>query len=111
MPERKATRRRRYGRHTPTDESDRRDGKLRNANPWERTGPQQRFLAAYADRPAVASAARAAGVARSTVYRWLAAIPAFERAVRVAYAQSVVAARERWQAWAEERRRWRQERE
>lgn len=48
------------------------------------TERQRRFLAAYEQRPAVAPAARLAGLHRSTVYRWL-ADPAFRAAMAGAF--------------------------
>lgn len=103
--------RRRYGPHTPAVECDRRDEKTTNACNWERTAAQERFLTAYADRPSIASAARAAGVARCTVYRWLADTPAFEKALRDAFDVFVARNRRRWEERAAERQRWREERE
>jgi hypothetical protein len=103
--------RRRYGPLTPCGECDRRDGKLANASNWEKTAAQQRFLTAYTEGPYIASAAVCAGVARCTVYRWLATIPAFEKAVRDAFEVFADRNRERWEKWAAERERWRQERE
>lgn len=112
MPKRKSTpARTRYGPHTPAVECDTRDGKLRNGKDWEETAAQRRFLDAYAERPVIASAAKLAGVARCTVYRWLASIPAFEKALRDAAERAGRKARERWEVWAAERKRWREERE
>jgi hypothetical protein len=112
MPKRTTTpTRKRYGPHTPVAECDRRDEKLRNVENWERTASQERFLTTYTERPSIASAARAAGVARCTVYRWLAGIPQFEKAVRDAWEVAVDRNRERWEKWAEEREQWRRERE
>jgi hypothetical protein len=94
MPERNDTRQR-FGRHTPVADSDQRDRKARTVSNWTPSESQKRFLEAYAERSVVASAARRAGVARCTVYRWLAAIPAFEKALREAYHQSVEKAKRR----------------
>jgi hypothetical protein len=101
----------RYGPHTPAGECDRRDEKLTNASNWERTAAQERFLTAYTERPFIASAAKAAGVARCTIYRWMATIPPFERAVREAYEQFADRNRAEWVRWAAEREQWRKERE
>ena len=103
--------RRRYGPHTPCGECDRRDGKLENASNWEKTAAQQRFLTAYTEGPYIASAAVCAGVARCTVYRWLATIPAFEKAVREAYERFADRNRAEWVRWEAERAEWRAERE
>lgn len=112
MPKRKATpTRQRYGPHTSVAECDRRDEKLTNACNWEKTAAQERFLTAYAERPYIASAARCCGVSRATVYRWLATIPAFEKAVRDAAEKCGQESRKRWEQWAEEREQWRKERE
>src|SRR5262245_54429174 len=48
------------------------------------TERQRRFLAAYQERPAVAPAARLAGLHRSTVYRWR-TDPAFRSAMADAF--------------------------
>jgi hypothetical protein len=111
MPTRERTQALRYGPHTPAVECDRRDEKLTKPCNWEKTAAQERFLTAYAERPSIASAARAAGVARCTVYRWLAATPPFEKALRDAYEAAVAKSRARWEEWTAERQRWRDERE
>lgn len=112
MPKRKVQPTRQgYGPHTPAVECDRRDEKSTNANKWEKTAAQERFLTAYAERPSIGSAARATGVARCTVYRWLAGIPQFEKAVRDAWEVAVERNRKRWEKWTAEREQWRKERE
>jgi len=100
-----------YGPHTPAVECDTRDEKSTNANKWEKSPAQARFLTAYSECPSIASASRTAGVARCTVYRWLAAIPPFEKAVRDAWKGFADRNRERWEKWAAERAEWRRERE
>lgn len=112
MPKRKpAPTRRRLRAVPPAVECDTRDEKSTNACTWEKTDSQRRFLTAYAERPYIASASRVAGVARCTVYRWMATIPAFEKAVREAFGRFAEEAKKRWLAEAEARRRWREERE
>lgn len=90
---------------------DRRDEKLTKVSNWEKTAAQERFLIAYTESPCVASAARSAGVARCTVYRWLESTPEFGKAFRDAWEQHLVWARAKAMAAEAERRRWRQERE
>jgi transposase len=53
---------------------------------------QQRFVAAYAEQPTIARAARLAGVHRASVYRWK-ADPDFEKALDQAF-----------QAWSKKHR-------
>ena len=76
----------------------------------EKIARQQRFLNAYGENPSVAPAARAAGMHRATVYRWL-EDPAFVAAVRAAADEFFRRHREKVIAWEDERRRLRRERE
>lgn len=86
------------------------DGALTKPNAPGRCDRRRRFLAAYRERPAVAPAARLAGVHRATVYRWL-ADPAFEAAVRAAEDAFYVAHKAKVRAEDAARARWRAERE
>ena len=71
---------------------------------------RRRFLDAYRQRPAVAPAARLAGVHRATVYRWL-ADAAFAAAVREAAEAFFAAHRAKVLEREAARQRWRDERE
>jgi hypothetical protein len=71
---------------------------------------QRRFLAAYQQRPAVAPAARMAGLHRSTVYRWL-ADPAFQAVIADAFAAWDKGHLQRYEKEEAERRRQRELRE
>src|SRR5687768_16829264 len=86
------------------------DRMLTNANTPGWSERQRRFLDAYRQRPAIAPAARLAGVHRATVYRWM-ADPAFAGALRDA--DEAFYRENRAQVLAEEaaRQRWREERE
>jgi len=76
----------------------------------EKIASQQRFLDAYRETMRVASAARRAGVHRATVYRWR-ADQEFVEAMKAAVLDYLRDSKARAQAWEDERRRWRQERE
>lgn len=71
---------------------------------------QRRFLDAYSQRPAIAPAARLAGVHRATVHRWL-ADPAFADALRAAYEVFFQENRAKMLAEEAARQQWREERE
>lgn len=75
------------------------------------TPAQQRFVAAYKSCLKIKTAARVAGVGRSTAYRWLQANPSLNDALLLAYREAVA----EWQpvlaAQEAERKRWREERE
>lgn len=71
---------------------------------------QQRFLDAYRQRPAIAPAARLAGVHRATVYRWR-ADPGFQGAMRTAADEFFREHRAKVLAEEAARQRWREERE
>jgi len=74
------------------------------------TPPRSRFLNAYRQRPTVARAARLAGVARCTVYRWQ-ADPGFRDAMLAASEAYYAEGREQVLADEAARRQQRQERE
>jgi hypothetical protein len=86
------------------------DRKLTNVNTPGWNERQRRFLDAYRQYPAIAPAARLAGVHRATVYRWL-ADAAFADAMRDA--ADAFFREHRAKVLAEEaaRKRWREERE
>ena len=86
------------------------DRMIANVNPAGGSERRRRFLDAYRQRPAVAPAARLAGVHRATVYRWL-ADPAFAAAVREAVEAFFTAHRAKVLAQEVARQRWRDERE
>ncbi len=96
----------------PTDATarDTCDTKLRNVDTPALSERQRRFLAAFAERPTIAVAARLACVHRATVYRWLAA-PAFAAALRAAYQVFFGANRAKMLAEEAVRQHWRDERE
>lgn len=76
----------------------------------ERDDRQRRFLEAYAVRPAIAPAARLAGVHRATIYRWQ-ADPKFATAMQTAAAAFDKAARAKLMAEEAERKRLKLQRE
>ena len=86
------------------------DTKIANVKTQGGTERRRRFLDAYRQRPAVAPAARLAGVHRATVYRWL-ADAAFAAAVREAVEAFFAAHRAKVLAQDAARQRWRDERE
>ncbi|MDY3555752.1 hypothetical protein R5W24_004898 [Gemmata sp. JC717] len=86
------------------------DTLMTNANSPTWNEKQRRFLTAYCERPAVAPAARLAGVHRATVYRWLTE-PGFAEAMRLAAEVFFQAHRLKVLAQEAERQRWRDERE
>jgi hypothetical protein len=73
-------------------------------------GARARFLAAYAESPVIAPAARLAGVHRATVYRWRDSDPAFAVAMDQASEAYYAAHRAKVLAQQAERRAWRQRR-
>ena len=90
--------------------SDRCDTMFAKASTPAKSESQQRFLDAYRETLRIATAARRAGVHRSTVYRWR-ADPAFVQAMKAAAQDFFRDCRSRVMAQEDERRRWRQERE
>ncbi len=95
---------------TETPGRDTCDRMLRNVDPPALSERQLRFLAAFAERPTIAVAARLACVHRATVHRWL-KNAGFAAALGAAY--EVFFRANRAKALAEEavRRHWREERE
>jgi len=83
---------------------------LEKASTPAKSESQKRFLDAYRETMRVASAARRAGVHRATVYRWR-ADQEFVEAMKAAVLDYLRDSKAWAQAWEDERRRWRQERE
>ena len=94
----------------PRTQCDTYDTMLTKVNFWQARDRQSRFLEAYRRRPAIAPAARLAGIHRATVYRWL-SDPAFADQLRGAEEAFFKTCQAKVLAATIARRAWRESRE